>query len=77
MRKSKLRTVRNMFIMNLAISDLIMCIFCMPLTLVQLLLKNWMLGDFMCRVVPFLQAVNVFASTMTITAIALDRYLKM
>ena len=73
MRKS-LRTVRNMFIMNLALSDMIMCIFCMPFTLVKLLLKNWSLGDVMCRMVPWLQAVNVFCSTITITAIALDRY---
>ena len=69
-----LRTVRNMFIMNLAVSDMIMCILCMPFTLVKLLLKNWPLGDVMCRLVPWLQAVNVFASTITITAIALDRY---
>ncbi len=50
-----------------------MCLFCMPFTLVKLLLKNWPLGDAMCRLIPWLQAVNVFASTMTITAIALDR----
>lgn len=74
MKKKKLRTVRNMFIMNLAISDMVMCTFCMPFTLVKLLLKNWPLGDAMCRLIPWLQAVNVFASTMTITAIALDRY---
>ena len=73
-KKKKLRTVRNMFIMNLAISDMIMCLLCMPFTLVKLLLKNWPLGDAMCRMVPWLQAVNVFASTMTITAIACDRY---
>ena len=73
-RKS-LRTVRNMFIMNLALSDMVMCLFCMPFTLVKLLLKNWPLGDVMCRMVPWLQAVNVFCSTITITAIALDRYL--
>ena len=70
----KLRTARNMFIVNLSVSDLIMCLICMPSTLVKLLLKNWPLGDAMCRLIPWLQAVNVFASTMTITAIALDRY---
>ena len=73
-KRKKLQTVRNIFIVNLAVSDMIMCILCMPFTLVKLLLKNWPLGDAMCRLVPWLQAVNVFASTMTITAIALDRY---
>ena len=73
-RKRTLRTSRNMFIMNLAVSDMIMCLLCMPFTLMKLLLKNWPLGDAMCRLVPWLQAVNVFASTITIVAIALDRY---
>ena len=74
MRCKSLRTARNMFIINLAASDMVMCLLCMPFTLVKLLLKNWTLGDAMCRMVPWLQAVNVFSSTITITAIALDRY---
>ena len=69
-----MRTIRNMFIFNLAVSDLVMCLFCMPSTLVKLLVKDWILGDFLCRTIPWLQATNVFASTITITAIALDRY---
>ena len=73
-RKKKLRTVRNMFIMNLAVSDIIMCVLCMPFTLIKLLLKNWPLGEALCKVVPWMQAVNVLASTLTITAIAVDRY---
>lgn len=73
-RKKKLRTVRNMFIMNLAVSDIIMCVLCMPFTLIKLLLKNWPLGEALCRIVPWMQAVNVLASTLTITAIAVDRY---
>ena len=74
LKEKKLRTIRNMFIVNLAVSDMVMCLFCMPLTLVQLLLKNWALGDSLCHIIPWLQATNVFASTNTITAIALDRY---
>ena len=74
LKEKKLRTIRNMFIVNLAVSDMVMCLFCMPSTLVKLLLKNWALGDSLCRIIPWLQATNVFASTITITAIALDRY---
>lgn len=72
--RKKLRTVRNMFILNLAVSDIVMCVFCMPTTLIKLLLKNWPLGQALCSMVPWMQAVNVFVSTMTITAIAVDRY---
>ncbi|KAK2151623.1 hypothetical protein LSH36_356g01038 [Paralvinella palmiformis] len=73
-RVKSLRTVRNMFIVNLAVSDIVMCLFCMPLTLVKLVLKNWPLGEPLCRITPWMQAANVFASTITITVIALDRY---
>ena len=73
-RSRSLRTPRNMLIVNLAASDIMMCLFCMPLTLIKLLLKNWPLGETLCRLTPWLQAANVFASTTTITAIALDRY---
>ncbi|GIY81692.1 neuropeptide F receptor [Caerostris extrusa] len=34
---SRLRVARNLFIVNLSISDLMLCIFCMPFTLVELL----------------------------------------
>ncbi|ELT88377.1 hypothetical protein CAPTEDRAFT_24667, partial [Capitella teleta] len=74
LRVKQLRTTRNLLIVNLAISDIIMSAFCVPFTLLKLILKNWPLGDTLCRLVPCVQAVSVFASTMTIAAIALDRY---
>jgi len=70
----KLRTARNFYVANLTVSDLILSLFCMPSTLVKLLLKSWPLGEALCKITPWLQAVNVFVSTMTILAIALDRY---
>lgn len=73
-RKPQMRTSRNVFIINLAISDLTLCLFTMPFTLMQNILKNWPLGDFMCKMVGTCEATNVFVSTMSITAIALDRY---
>ncbi|XP_014666950.1 PREDICTED: neuropeptide F receptor-like [Priapulus caudatus] len=73
-RKPAMRTARNLFIINLAVSDLTLCIFTMPFTLMQNVLKNWPLGEFMCKLVCTFEATNVFVSTMSITAIALDRY---
>ena len=73
-RFKALHTPRNAFIINLCVSDIIMVITCMPFTLVKLLFKNWVYGEALCKLIPFLQSVNVFASTLSITAIALDRY---
>jgi hypothetical protein len=37
-------TTRNIFIANLAVSDIFLCAFTMPLTLVDLITKYWTLG---------------------------------
>ena len=44
-----LLTTRNIFIVNLAISDLLLCSFTMPLTLMDLTSKYWSLGPSMVR----------------------------
>ncbi|XP_021961262.1 neuropeptide F receptor [Folsomia candida] len=75
-RKSSMRTPRNMFIINLAVSDLLLCVITMPLTLVQIVTAYWPFGnyDFLCKSISSLHAISIFVSTISITAIALDRY---
>ncbi|RWS24560.1 neuropeptide F receptor-like protein, partial [Leptotrombidium deliense] len=73
-RKPQMRTPRNVFIINLAISDLILCLFTMPFSLVEITLKFWPLGQITCKLVAGLEATSIFVSTISITAIALDRY---
>jgi neuropeptide Y receptor len=75
-RKPAMRTARNMFIVNLAVSDLLLCLITMPLTLMEILTKYWPLGryPFACKMLGTLQATSIFVSTISITAIALDRY---
>lgn len=75
-RKPAMRTPRNMFIVNLAVSDLLLCTVTMPLTLMEILTKHFPLGNnpFICKMIGTLQAISIFVSTISITAIALDRY---
>ena len=40
-RNSAMRTARNVFIVNLAVSDLMLCLITMPLTLVEILYMTW------------------------------------
>ncbi|CAD7085279.1 unnamed protein product [Hermetia illucens] len=76
LRKPAMRIARNMFILNLAVSDLLLCLVTMPLTLMEILTKYWPLGKyaFVCKMIGTLQATSIFVSTISITAIALDRY---
>lgn len=71
-----MRTARNMFIVNLAVSDALVCCVGTPLTLMELLTKHWPLPDWpsLCKACGAIQAISIFVSTISITAIALDRY---
>lgn len=71
-----MRTLRNTFVINLAISDLLLCLIATPITLVEIISKYCPLGDSVlsCKLAGGLQAVSIFVSTMSISAIALDRY---
>ncbi|XP_056634838.1 neuropeptide F receptor isoform X2 [Diorhabda sublineata] len=75
-RKPAMRTPRNMFIVNLAVADLLLCAITMPLTLMEILTKYFPLGNnlFVCKIIGILQATSTYVSTISITAIALDRY---
>ncbi|XP_055904470.1 neuropeptide F receptor isoform X4 [Eupeodes corollae] len=75
-RKPMMRTARNLFILNLAISDLLLCLVTMPLTLMEILSKFWPFGTcaVLCKMIAMLQATSIFVSTISISAIAFDRY---
>lgn len=74
LRYAYLRTVQNIFILNLAISDVIVCLLSLPFTPVTNIYKNWLFGPAICHLLPFVQAVSVFVSTFSLSAIAVDRY---
>ncbi|XP_070540445.1 prolactin-releasing peptide receptor-like [Ptychodera flava] len=69
-----MQNVTNYFIANLAASDFAMCIFCIPWTLAQTLMDDWIFGEVLCRLVPTIQAVSVFVSITSHIVIACDRY---
>lgn len=51
----RMRTITNLFLLNLAISDLFLGVFCMPFTLVGMLLRDFIFGEVMCKLLPYLQ----------------------
>ncbi|XP_052068522.1 RYamide receptor-like [Mytilus californianus] len=75
-RARRMRTVMNFFIVSLALSDILMAIFCIPFTfLANLVFNYWPFGNILCPVVTYLQVVSVFLSSFTLVAISLDRYI--
>nr|XP_032513003.1 RYamide receptor-like [Danaus plexippus plexippus] len=71
----RMKTVTNYFILNLAVGDILMTLFCVPFSFVSMLiLRYWPFGGVMCKVVNYSQAVSVLVSAYTLLAISIDRY---
>ncbi|KAL4230565.1 hypothetical protein ACF0H5_010944 [Mactra antiquata] len=73
-QNKRMRTVTNVFLLNLSISDLLLAVFCMPFTIIPMMLKNFIFGAHMCVIIRYLQAVSVSVSCFTLVAISLERY---
>ena len=69
------KSARNILIGLLATSDLLLSC-TMPLTAIDVLTRYWPLANSenLCRMVKTSSAVAVYLSSMTLTAIAVDRY---
>lgn len=48
-RNKRMRTVTNIFLLSLAVSDLMLCLFCMPFNLIPSLLKDFIFGSAVCK----------------------------
>uniref|UniRef100_A0A674F2U5 Neuropeptide FF receptor 1 n=1 Tax=Salmo trutta TaxID=8032 RepID=A0A674F2U5_SALTR len=70
----RMRTVTNLFILNLAVSDLLVGIFCIPTTLVDNLITGWPFTNTVCKMSGLVQGMSVAASVFTLVAIAVDRF---
>ncbi|KAI6190150.1 G-PROTEIN-RECEP-F1-2 domain-containing protein [Aphelenchoides bicaudatus] len=67
-------TVANVFLINLAISDLLLCITALPITPVLAFMKRWIFGGALCKFVPLCQTISVLISSYCLCLIAVDRY---
>ncbi|XP_067885540.1 cholecystokinin receptor type A [Heterodontus francisci] len=74
LRNKRLRTVTNSFLLSLATSDLMLCLFCMPFTLIPNLLKDFIFGSAVCKAVAYFMGISVSVSTFSLVAISLERY---
>ncbi|XP_026543498.1 cholecystokinin receptor type A [Notechis scutatus] len=73
-RNKRIRTVTNLFLLSLAISDLMLCFFCMPFTLIPNLLQDFIFGSPLCKITSYFMGVSVSVSTFSLVAISLERY---
>ncbi|XP_070552957.1 cholecystokinin receptor type A-like [Ptychodera flava] len=73
-QNKRMRTVTNIFLLSLSVSDLLFALFCMPITIVGAILQNFIFGAGFCRILPYVQVITVFVSVWTMVTISMERY---
>uniref|UniRef100_A0A8C8S5N0 Neuropeptides B and W receptor 1 n=1 Tax=Pelusios castaneus TaxID=367368 RepID=A0A8C8S5N0_9SAUR len=74
LRAPKMKTVTNLFILNLAIADELFTLV-LPINVADLLLLQWPFGEFMCKLIISIDQYNTFSSIYFLTVMSIDRYL--
>uniref|UniRef100_A0A3B3DMG5 G-protein coupled receptors family 1 profile domain-containing protein n=1 Tax=Oryzias melastigma TaxID=30732 RepID=A0A3B3DMG5_ORYME len=72
-KHQQMKTVTNFYIVNLATTDILFLVCCVPFTATLYPLPSWIFGEFMCRLVNYLQQVTAQATCMTLSAMSVDR----
>ncbi|KAM9715912.1 opsin 4b isoform 2-T2 [Menidia menidia] len=73
-RSRSLRTPSNIFIINLAVTDFLMCLTQTPVFFITSMHKHWIFGKKGCELYAFCGALFGICSMMTLMVIAVDRY---
>ncbi|XP_066292902.1 QRFP-like peptide receptor [Branchiostoma lanceolatum] len=69
-----MHSVANVYIVNLAVCDLLVLFLCIPMNMGREIYRNYIYGEVICKFFPYMQAVAVSSSVLSHTAISLDRY---
>ncbi|XP_036802051.1 melanopsin-A-like [Oncorhynchus mykiss] len=73
-RSRSLRTPANMFIINLALTDFLMCVTQTPIFFINSMHNRWIFGEKACELYAFCGALFGMTSMITLLVIAVDRY---
>ncbi|XP_076847937.1 prokineticin receptor 1a [Brachyhypopomus gauderio] len=76
-RHKKLRSITNLLIANLAVSDFLVAVVCCPFLVDYYVVKqlSWDHGIVLCVSINYLRTVSLYVSTNALLAIAVDRYM--
>ena len=55
LQNKRMRTPTNVLLLNLAVSDLLLGVVCVPFTFTGYLLQDFVFGALMCRIIPYMQ----------------------
>lgn len=64
-RYANMRTVTNLFIVNLSVADLLVISVCLPATALVDITETWYLGLVLCKIIPYVQVGDILTSTLS------------
>ncbi|RWS00464.1 Somatostatin receptor type 1-like protein [Dinothrombium tinctorium] len=73
LRFSKMQTVTNMYIFNLAVADE-MFLIGLPFLIATVSFKSWRFGQAICKIYMTTTSINQFTSSLLLTVMSADRY---
>ena len=73
-RYTKMKTVTNMYILNLSIADGLF-VLGLPLVMTTAFIKHWVFGGAMCKLYYILTCINMFTGPFTLAVMSGDRFL--
>jgi hypothetical protein len=73
-RNKDMRTLPNMYILNLAISDIIYLTVHFSEACANVISDTWLKGAFLCRFLPFCQRLSVGLSSYSVAVLSIQRY---
>ncbi|XP_073688188.1 prosaposin receptor GPR37 [Garra rufa] len=69
-----MRSISNSLLANLALWDFVILFFCLPLVIFHELTKDWLLGEFSCKIIPYIEVASLGVTTFTLCALCIDRF---
>ena len=74
LRYTKMKTVTNMYILNLSIADALFLVG-LPMIMSTAIVKQWIFGYAMCKIFFILTCINTFTGAFTLMVMSGDRFL--
>lgn len=72
MMNTKLKTVTNMYLFHLAITDVVY-LFSIPFTIITIVKQQWVFKFFFCKIFWISNGINQFTSIFVVIVLAFDR----
>ncbi|XP_072377282.1 neuropeptide CCHamide-1 receptor [Diabrotica undecimpunctata] len=73
-RHKNMRNVPNMYILSLALADLLVILTSVPFTSIVYTMESWPWGELICKLSEFAKDISIGVSVFTLTALSADRF---